>query len=764
MMTTAIPVRAGAVRWLPVAVAAALTLAASPVPGEEDLSMAAALGLGRIVADRTDVSRYERVVLTIPLTATYRNPFDSREVRVDAEVRAPDGQAFRVPGFLQRPYRREVLDGREVLTPAGEATWQVRLSLPTSGLHTVLVHATDRSGTAAAAEPVTIRVRDADLPGFVRVSGSDRRYFATDRGESFFPVGANVCWAGARGTFDYDDWLRGYSAHGANFFRVWLSPEFTLALNTRSSGWDRINLGNAWRLDYVLDRCESLGLRVMLCLDSFNILRRQERQHGWFETAPWHRDMGGPIAEPREYFTHADSLRAYRDRLRYVVARYGYSTAVFAWEFWNEVDIIDQYDSALVTEWHRDMARFLRSIDPWRHLITTSTATPRGDPRLDALPELEFVQTHRYQAEDMAAILGNDRLTKKAAQDRPHFHGEFGISHSGQTTRETDPEGIHLHNGLYASVGQQQAGTPMTWWWDSYVHPRGLYPVFGAFSRWIAGYDFVAQGSEPLKATVTPLAPAPVRLGEAAFPQVRGSWSPAPFNEPVRVTAGSTGVTQTAPIASFLHGRRNHARLHNPITFELDVPQDTTFTVDVLAVSGHGGARLQVSLDGVRVRDDDFPDPDDTADTRTLTAFRGSYSIDLPAGQRTVLVENVGNDWIEVAGYRIGSFYPVGPVQLRVIGLRGRDRILAWFQNPAYTWTAVCVRGQTPSPCPPSRVDIPGVPPGQWVVEWWDTRGGSILRQENLVVAPDGVLSLNLPEVLWDAAVRMHLAGAPAAP
>ncbi|NQT87967.1 cellulase family glycosylhydrolase, partial [bacterium] len=415
------------------------------------------IALEAACADRDSATIHERVTLEVGLLATYDNPFDSDDVRVDAAIVSPSGRKWTVPGFLYQPFERglgpDEIDPKiekETLEPAGQSRWQVRMSFAEPGVHRVTVTATDRTGTVTA-EPITITAQDADVPGPIRRHGLDSRYFVTERGETFFPIGANVCWAGPRGTLDYDEWLATYAENGCNVFRVWLSPQWpTLALNTVSSGFDRIDLGNAWRFDHVLETAEELGLRVLPCIDSFNILRAVERVPGNMEDAPYVRANGGPIVKPLDYFTHEASLKAYRDRLRYIVARYGYSPNILAWEFWNEVDIIDGYDSATVTAWHETMARHLRGIDPWARLIGTSHAMPKGDPAVDALPELDFVQTHTYDAKDMARQFDDHRKQKAAAKNRPHLHGEFGIGHDGKKTAETDPTGIHLRNALFS--------------------------------------------------------------------------------------------------------------------------------------------------------------------------------------------------------------------------------------------------------------------------------------------------------------------------
>ncbi len=209
------------------------------------------IALEAVRPDRQTVAVHQRLTFELDLEATYDNPFDAADVRIDCGVATPSRKAWTAPGFLYQPFTRklgkdEAGKEKELLEPAGEPRWQVRLSFAEPGTHHLRVTATDRTGTAMSA-PLRVEVTAADVPGMVRRRG---RYFATDRGESFFPVGANVCWAGAHGTHDYDGWLARYAKEGCNFFRVWLSPHWTtLGLTTAASGFDAIDLARAWRLD-----------------------------------------------------------------------------------------------------------------------------------------------------------------------------------------------------------------------------------------------------------------------------------------------------------------------------------------------------------------------------------------------------------------------------------------------------------------------------------------------------------------------------------
>lgn len=724
---------------------------------EHPLGMDKPLRIVSVHADRTEARVFERVTLDIDLEASYANPFRSADISVDVGIAPEDENRGRVvPAFLYQPFERELKKTengeRETLTPAGEPRWQARLSFPEAGRYTVHVRATDRTGVVNS-EPILVNITPADVAGMARTHPEDHRYFVTDRGETLYLNGANVCWGSARGTYNYDDWLPKYAEAHCNFFRVWLAPSWTtFAMNTNESGYDGIAMGNAWRLDYVLELAERLGLRIMVCIDSFNILRSKESTYGAWEDSPYINSKGGPLSESSEYFTNETMLEAYRDRLRYLIARYGYSTSVFAWEFWNEVDIIDNYNSDVAAKWHADMARFLRKSDPWEHLITTSYARPRGDPNVDCLPELDFVQTHHYQARDMARDLGADRADKLAARTKPHFHGEYGIDHGGRAG-EMDPRGVHIHNGAFSSVGQLQAGIPMTWWWDGYVHPMNLYPIFGAFYRWIEGLDFVEQKVRPLEAEFEGLDAAEVRTrADNVLATEKASWEPAPWNKPATVRITREGdVESDAPLSRLLHGVRNHPDLHNPVTFEVDVPGDTTFGVSVEGVSGHGGAQLEIRVDGESVRTEDFADADN--ETATLNNYNRTYRVKLPKGKHTVVVDNPGNDWFYVS-YEV-PWLRAEPI-LRALGVVGETEALVWIQNRAHTWVNVAKGDFDGTPVSGGLLTLEGFAPGEWRVDQWDTCEGRAVDSGTYTVGAGGTLELALPPISRDIAFRLY--------
>jgi hypothetical protein len=52
-----------------------------------------------ITPDKVEVPLYERIEFSIDLDANYGNPFDSREISLEAAFTGPDGSIWAIPGF-----------------------------------------------------------------------------------------------------------------------------------------------------------------------------------------------------------------------------------------------------------------------------------------------------------------------------------------------------------------------------------------------------------------------------------------------------------------------------------------------------------------------------------------------------------------------------------------------------------------------------------------------------------------------------------------
>ncbi len=467
-------------------------------------------------------ARGGRVDIRIDLMATYDSPFDQDEIAVDALVRAPSGIEVAVPAFFYQRFERRITGShygrnQEVVVASGPPEWRVRLTPAEAGRHEVAVRARDRSGTVTSSS-VVFTAAPARFRGWIRVSRDDPRYFAFDDGTPYFAVGMNL----AEGPIaEYYRWIPRLAKSGGNFARVWAGhPNFALEVGRVGE----YRLDGAWRLDQILELAEAHGVRLKLCLDWVcHITPRGEARDGgtdagWqkmnLEDYAYAEGNGGPCRNMRDFFTLPEARRRFKNRLRYTVARWGYSPSVMAWELWNEIDCVDRAVGGKTTilPWNREMCHYLKSVDPWRHLTTDSLGSTCLWEEMWRMPENDLAQMHGYyyfsphareDAKDMAGFILK-WLDPIAGFGKPYLFSEYGLVPDVPEIRalkDADPSGVHLHNGLWAPLAHGAAGTGHAWYWGQYIDPKDLYYHFQAVARFVEGIPWTTAGFARAKVT-----------------------------------------------------------------------------------------------------------------------------------------------------------------------------------------------------------------------------------------------------------------------
>ncbi len=712
------------------------------------------------------VGRFERLTLTLELEATYDNPFDPNDIDVHADFLSPQGATVRVNGFLDRPFTRRLDSGQERVEAAGPPVWRIRFTPDRVGSWQYRVSARDQTGTAAL--PLArFTVRPSAQPGFIRRSAHNPLTFSYDSGRPFFAIGENMGWGNGPGTFSYDQWLPPLHAAGGNWIRVWMGPPGNCPLewpdadtsDGHETGLGVYNLASAWKLDAILDAADKNGVSVMVCLGTFGELT----EGGFFHEGQWPRNPynaanGGPCAKSSDMWTNATARKFYRQRLRYLAARYGCRTNLQSWEFWNEVNA--------PASWVGEMAHYLKATaDPYKHLITTSY----GDEAVWRVPEIDFTQTHLYGTGDIpdhAPPVHND-ARKLTALGKPHLMAEFGIDYRAPDAKYA-PEGlgVNLHNGIWAAALSGNAGSAMLWWWDNYVEPKHLYPRFQGLSRFMAGVNLGSGPWSPLKADAPIVKSGPETFGDLTLPAGTG-WGKAPTSD---FTLPPEGMTERPTLPSYLYSP-GKADLRTTPTFHVRFARPGRFVVHVDSVSD--SARLRFLLDGRVAREQAFSaappaDPSVTPDYKTTQLrpeyknyeahYDRDYDIPVPAGAHTLTLDNAGGDWLSVTSYTLTGYRSSRFPDVNLYGLtRGRTALL-WAQNAAHTWKNALDKMPIP-PVRSAKTAIHGLPPGRYRVEWWDTERGVVTRRQSAVCA-GGALPLTLPDLPTDVAARIT----PAAP
>ena len=712
--------------------------------------------LAKAISAPREANQYEPVVFTIDLKATFDNPFDPTDITVKVDVREPGGKSFSIPAYFDMDCERSMAAGKESIKKSGIGKWRAKVAFQTLGVNKVTAYVKDRSGSALT-DQVSIDVKPATKSGFASVSDKDRRYFQTSGGKSFYPLGANVCWGGDPGTTSLDKWIPQYAAQGCNYFRIWLSPHWTTfgveqpGLTRDGKGLGQYSLENLWRLDYVLALARKYDMKVKLCIDSYNMLRDKDGYPQW-EDGVFNIRNGGILHSPTEFWQSPEMDRFYIQKLHYLVARYSADPTVFSWEFWNEIDVSRDLPVDLCRDWHQRMGKELQKIDPYHHLVTTSFGNSMGVKEIDNLPEMDYIQTHNYGSPDVISQIAIQQ-SRKSNWGKPHYVAEIGADAGGPRI-EDDPTGLQIHDPLWISICMGSSAAAQPWWWDNLIEPKGLYPLFGAAASFVKGIDWPNEAFRQTQPTFDwKVKPNPLPRKDVMIQGGPMNWEPGPYNVPRTVKISPEGVGGQVPVSGLLHGTGNHADCHNPITFACDLDRATTFDVIVTSVSGYGGAKLNITLDGSSYLTREFADPDGSTKGDTLHQYDGTYSVRIPAGKHTVVVADLGQDWM-IANYRFRELNPRPVPPLISWATVGDTVAMAWIRVEDRTWTKICVQKEKVAPAPGSMFNLDGLASGNWKVILWDTWKGTEISSSTVKVGLDGKLKFDLPIIETDIAVK----------
>ncbi len=463
------------------------------------------LNMESVRALTADAPCHGRFEIEAAVTTAAANPFDPAEIAVDGLFTAPDGRILTCPGFLFElgaEGRPDLWRVRFSPDQEGSWTWKLRVATP---LNTV------------TSDARTLNCVASESRGGIRVSKSNPLYFEDARGDFFYPIGHNVCWNSLK---EYEDQFARMNGSGENWSRIWIAAwnceiEWAPHVSPYYGGLGWYNLENARKLDTIVDLAERNGLYLQLVLHEH--CRLSAKNNPEWQNNPYNRKLGGPCDEPKDFFTNEEARRLTKNRLRYIVARWGHSSSVMAWELFNEVDLTDDFNFARDAAWHKEMAEYLKAVDPHGRMVTTSyISAPNAGTY--ALPAIDYTQSHIYVPDVVSHFTQIQPWFTEFG--KPHFVAEFGKNTTDGVDAK-DKAGRVIHSGLWAQLMQPDAGNAMSWWWYDLINPNDLYYHWAALSRFAADWDrrgenwrlltgqLVAQNGEPLR--VLALA-APERL------------------------------------------------------------------------------------------------------------------------------------------------------------------------------------------------------------------------------------------------------------
>jgi len=507
-------------------------------------ALVSAIDITNVSANKATLAQYDRFEISFLLSQKFSNPYDPDQISVEAIFTDPSGNKTKIYGFYYEPYTIYFKQNDSYLhfKKTGSGLWKVRFVPQEIGGYTgTLRVVTADYGTATTPIPPFLVTASAN-PGFIRVSDSGR-YLVFQNGSFFYPIGQNIYPSSTqkktyngKTVTEQEMTLRSIADAGGNAVRLrldypynanlrWLNKKnFQFDVWPGYSGLSSINQMSAAKIDQAFELCSELhiyGNYVFLRANAIDPSR--ERNTGWSHN-PYNSANGGPASSTLDFLTNPEAKRLYKQELRYLVTRWGYSPNIMAIELLQELDwtlghmtkvyganMRDQVINA-TKNWSVEMTDYIRSIDPYKHLITTSGA--HGESYITDITKREhksnlivnnmyvdghydLAEQHIYISEHTANrtnrnVLGvvglAELITSRLAM--PLIFGEWGLGNSTQLFDVNDIQGIGYHNAQWASM---MRGTTIWPWFVLPRWPGNNLPHIKAIRNFMSTEDFEAD-------------------------------------------------------------------------------------------------------------------------------------------------------------------------------------------------------------------------------------------------------------------------------
>ena len=463
----------------------------------------------------TTVGLYEKFELRIGLEATYDNPFDPEHIDLQAEFTAPSSKKLTIWGFYN---------------PSQDSSpWMIRFAPTEKGTWQYVVKVKDKEGTAQS-QAGSFTAADSSHHGFIRIA-PNQRFLMYGDGTSFYGVGLwyNDSYERNRGAITESN-LDDLKRRGANFISFFHTP-----LETLNTGLGKYDENRCNRLDQIFEWCEQRDIHI-----SWNLWF-----HSFISQAVW----GGGNARYRENPYHlvtdaagffaSDEAWKYEEKLhRYIIARWGYSRALFLWFIVDEINGTEGWekgDQQAAEQWCRKMDAFFNEYDPYDR-PTTGTQSggigqwwPGGYKIFDiAAREIYEAQGHpmpksgKLGGDDENPLQFSYRNYATQTQnlwkgfDKPAIVGECGYDH---TYYEPGMPGYlaMYHNALWVSLANGLCCTPFWWAYSDWINDGVVTGQMRHFAQFVGDIDFARLTPEPAQITAGNCDAWAMKSGNFAF-------------------------------------------------------------------------------------------------------------------------------------------------------------------------------------------------------------------------------------------------------
>jgi len=445
--------------------------------------------LGTIEFRSVSPKVHEKVEGIFLVKGNYTNAYDPDIVKVDAIVTRPDLSTITIPCFFYQKATYQAT-GDQWKKEEGAGYWMLRFSSAQTGQHQVQLQLIDASGTTTSPlNPLTIS--EGNKKGYVKMDSESKQHYRHTTGEPFYPMGINAGWDN---TSNYTKIIDNLGAGGANIVRYWQVPFDRQGLEWKNGSGFYKGLGvysqeAAAEQDSIFSLCEANNVYLQIVIFQHGMFSETVNSN-WSDN-PYNSVNGGPLTKAEQYFYNTEAKARTKKLLRYIVARWGYSQNLFAWELFNEVNFTGSHPNQTsqwlpgVMTWHDEMGQYIKAQDAFDHPVTTSSDESHL-VAMDELQGLDIVQYHLYNTNLLTVQIEKDKALLNAMTRTGVINGEYGLD---VTTADVpfDVQRISIWTGVMTQVPH------LMWLWENYTNTTWSN-LFKYPSQYLEDEDFVNNG------------------------------------------------------------------------------------------------------------------------------------------------------------------------------------------------------------------------------------------------------------------------------
>lgn len=702
--------------------------------------------IGNIEYPKQPVGAYQKVEIAFELDATYKNPFDPDDINVEGHFIYPNGREVIVPAFFYDRY--EPVNDKTTntylstyYTHAGDSGWKIRFSSGVTGDYKFYITARDAEGQINKSEWNRFTITASSSKGYVRVSETNPRYFENSAdGSLFYGTGSNIHAVigsepdKAKQNFEYY-----FEKAKGNFSstRIWLchwrwlewTPDPEQSKSHTYGGINFYNQAISSNLDRIFNMAEEINLRIQLTLEDNQEHDPGEKYHSW-KFNPYNVENGGPVANPDDYWSNPDVRVMYKKKLRYIVARWGYSASLWSLNQWNDMS----NPNADQVNYLRDLHSYVHSIvDGWRPVIYGSNFGHEADRYMDY------------------AIFGKSRETNKP-----------GVTQECYYTSNPEWFSSVLQDQLWEGLFSGNAARMVWPHWE--VDHSNAWLVFRNILNFVSDV--------PLNKKIW----SPLKVSTKSSGSVSGQTSPRVIEVKGYGDIPSFGVKAPKNIfyinekesSQFLEGfaagsnYQGHVlygnqmeRLRNPPTLVINVPGKGAMLVRMKIISA-GKHRLISQVNGEKGPSMEWNYAERTH-VKGMSKDEEYLWIPLKKGENRILIDCDGPEYIRLASvyFILDTADPNGILNANGLISDSSDEAIIYLQNQTFTELYHTILEKEPAAVKNIQLEVSGLKDGEYHIVYYDPSKGDYAGVAS-AEAIHGKLSFQIHSVEKDLAIKIR--------